>query len=159
MSTLKWRAKDQEMTKAWGTQLTDAHMQQLKELLYEIDVSGLKGNSGTIHDGIESQNTREKPDKPWRLDRQNPPSGFVNLQIQKNGVGNPSSVCGVLVPTLLLDGLGSVKSTDAAKAAASKRRIKALSYAFFGAMMASAASCRDNPGKLKMFEIYGAHEI
>ncbi len=34
----------------------------------------------------------------WRIDRQNAPPGFVNLSVQRNGVGAPSTVASVFVP-------------------------------------------------------------
>ena len=34
----------------------------------------------------------------WRIDRQNAPAGFVNLSVQRNGVGAPSTVASVFVP-------------------------------------------------------------
>ena len=37
----------------------------------------------------------------WRVDRQNAPAGFTNLSVQLNGVGAPSTVATVLVPTAL----------------------------------------------------------
>ncbi|MGQ5524483.1 hypothetical protein ACUHMQ_14655 [Chitinimonas sp. PSY-7] len=35
----------------------------------------------------------------WRIDRQNAPAGFVNLSVQRNGVGAPSTVASVFLPT------------------------------------------------------------
>jgi len=37
----------------------------------------------------------------WRIDRQDAPVGFVNLSVQLNGVGAPSTVASVFVPTAL----------------------------------------------------------
>ena len=37
----------------------------------------------------------------WRIDRQNAPAGFVNISVQQNGVGAPSTVASVFVPTAL----------------------------------------------------------
>lgn len=37
----------------------------------------------------------------WRIDRQNAPAGFVNVSVQRNGVGAPSTVASVFVPTNL----------------------------------------------------------
>jgi hypothetical protein len=34
----------------------------------------------------------------WRVDRQNAPGGFVNISVQRNGVGAPSTVASVMVP-------------------------------------------------------------
>lgn len=34
----------------------------------------------------------------WRVDRQNAPGGFINVSIQRNGVGAPSTVASVFVP-------------------------------------------------------------
>jgi len=35
----------------------------------------------------------------WRVDRQNAPSNLINLSVQRNGVGAPSTVASVFVPT------------------------------------------------------------
>jgi hypothetical protein len=37
----------------------------------------------------------------WRVDRQAPPPNHVNLSVQRNGVGAPSTVATVFVPTRL----------------------------------------------------------
>ncbi len=37
----------------------------------------------------------------WRIDRQNAPAGFVNLSVQRNGAGAPSTVASVFVPVAL----------------------------------------------------------
>jgi hypothetical protein len=37
----------------------------------------------------------------WRVDRQNPPAGHVNISVQKNNVGAPSTIATVFVPTNL----------------------------------------------------------
>lgn len=37
----------------------------------------------------------------WRVDRQVPPADVTNLQIQRNGVGNPSTIACCLVPNNL----------------------------------------------------------
>jgi hypothetical protein len=34
----------------------------------------------------------------WRVDRQNAPGGFINVSIQRNGVGAPSTIASVFVP-------------------------------------------------------------
>lgn len=60
----------------------------------------------------------------------NPPSGYVNIQVQKNGADNPSSVTCVLVPTRLLAGVGK------------SGRAHELSWAFRGGMLRSLNSHR-----------------
>jgi hypothetical protein len=37
----------------------------------------------------------------WRCDRQNPPANHVNVSIQRNNIGAPSTVASVFVPTAL----------------------------------------------------------
>lgn len=37
----------------------------------------------------------------WRIDRQNAPAGYVNVSVQRNGAGAPSTVASVFVPTSL----------------------------------------------------------
>jgi hypothetical protein len=34
----------------------------------------------------------------WRVDRQNAPVGFINVSVQRNGVGAPSTIASVFVP-------------------------------------------------------------
>ena len=37
----------------------------------------------------------------WRVDRQNPPPDHVNISVQRNGIGAPSTISSVFVPTAL----------------------------------------------------------
>lgn len=37
----------------------------------------------------------------WRVDRQNAAAGFVNVSVQRNNVGAPSTVASVMVPSAL----------------------------------------------------------
>jgi len=58
-----------------------------------VDAGNYPGTIGTIAQNAD-----------WRVDRQSPPVGMINLQIQKNGVGNPSTIAACLVPNNLNPG-------------------------------------------------------
>ena len=40
-------------------------------------------------------------DGGWRVDRQNPPEGYVNISVQRNGINPPSTIATVFVPVNL----------------------------------------------------------
>jgi hypothetical protein len=58
-----------------------------------VDAGNFPGSIGTINQNAD-----------WRMDRQSPPAGMTNLQIQKNGVGSPSTIACCLVPNNLVPG-------------------------------------------------------
>lgn len=118
---LYWKASD-TTTKAWGTLPTRAHFTEIKTMLNGLDATKIAGSSGTI---CTSDN--------WRVDLQDPTPTAYNVQVQRNGVGNPSSVAGVLVPLALATALGKAGG-------ASKAKIEALRYAVHGALIQSAAT-------------------
>lgn len=122
---LYWQASD-NTTKAWGTLLTRAHFTEIKTMLNGLDATTIAGNSGTI---CTSDN--------WRVDLQDPTRTHYNVQVQRNGVPNPSSVAGVLVPITLATSLGT---TGGSGNTATKGRIEALRYAVHGALIQSAAT-------------------
>lgn len=113
-------------TKALNRNLSENDKKDVRDFIWKVDVSGLKGGLGTI----TTQATKQDSSLGWRVDRQNPPSGYVNIQVQKNGADNPSTVACVLVPTRLLDGLGK------------GGRAHELSWAFRGGMLRSLNSHR-----------------
>ncbi len=59
------------------------------------------GSIGTIGNSADGQ---------WRLDRQSPPQGKTNLQIQKNNAPNPSTVACVIVPDNLSTQVGALNA-------------------------------------------------
>jgi hypothetical protein len=58
-----------------------------------VNAGNFPGSIGTIGQNAD-----------WRVDRQSPPVGMTNLQIQKNSVGNPSTIAACLVPNNLNPG-------------------------------------------------------
>ncbi len=53
-------------------------------------------------------NIGHSPNGLWRVDRQNPPAGMSNLQIQRNGAPNPSTAACVHVPNAYSAQIGNV---------------------------------------------------
>lgn len=156
--TLYWKANG-ETTKAWNGTLTDTHFREIKALLNKLDVSDIAGQSGTI---ISEGN--------WRIDRQNPTTDASNIQIQKNGVGNPSSVAGVLVPDILTVALTSAPRglEQDARERLFGSRMSELYKVVYGALVMSAATLADelsDKGKpngkkcIKMQRICGQYTI
>jgi hypothetical protein len=123
-----------DTTKAWGGTLTQTHFDDIKALLAKLEVTDIAGNSGTI---ITEGN--------WRIDRQNPTKTASNIQVQMNGIGNPSTVAGVLVPDIYTSALnqGTKGLDEDAKKALLGKKSKALHYAFSRAMIQSAATLSD----------------
>jgi hypothetical protein len=96
-----------------------------------VNATNYNGGIGTI-----AQNT------DWRVDRQAPPPGKINLQIQKNGVGNPSSIACALVPDNLQPGNIHAPGATGVRANA---RASELTKAIHSALTQSVGSRRDNP--------------
>jgi hypothetical protein len=66
------------------------------------DVSNVIGQLNVGHFFGALGNTGvDDAQRGWRIDRQNAPAGFVNLSVQRNGVGSPSTVASVFVPVSL----------------------------------------------------------
>jgi hypothetical protein len=154
---LYWKANG-DTTKAWVGTLSDERFKQIKTLINKLDVTEISGSIGTII-----------KDAHWRIDRQSPTSTASNIQVQMNGVGNPSTVAGVLVPDILTAALGSTKGLDAEKRTRLlAKRKEALHYAVYGALIQSAATLADElseKGKpngkkcIKMQTVGGAFDI
>jgi len=96
----------------------------------------------------------------WRVDRQNPPVGMVNLQIQKNGAPNPSTIGCVLVPDALGPELGNLRAPggpgDRARARSSE-----LTRAIHNGLSQSVGSRRVNAAhreemEIQVFRVQGA---
>lgn len=130
---LYWQANG-DTTKAWNGSLTPTNFTEIRDLLKDLDVSDIAGQSGTI---LSKGN--------WRLDRQNPTPDASNIQIQRNGVPNPSTVAGVLVPDILTVALTSApKGLDKdARDRIFGSRMKELYRAVRGALGTSAATLTD----------------
>ena len=64
-------------TKALNRNLSEKDKKEIRELIWKVDVSGLKGGLGTII----TEATKQDSAHGWRVDRQNPPSGYVNIQV------------------------------------------------------------------------------
>jgi hypothetical protein len=148
-----WWKKNDTQTKAWTGTLTDTHFNEIKKMLNGLDATKIAGNSGTI---CTSDN--------WRVDLQDPTVTHYNVQVQKNGAGNPSSVAGVLVPMNLATSLGKGDASHV------KRRTEALRYAVHGALVQSAATfaqktntegkiVRGGGNVINMQTIYGQFDI
>lgn len=71
-----------------GPLIADARA-QVSNAIGTLQVSDIFGNLGS---------TSVTNIYGWRIDRQNAPAGYVNLCVQKNGVGAPSTVASVFVP-------------------------------------------------------------
>lgn len=101
----------------------------------------------------------------WRMDRQNPPVGMVNLQIQRNGAQNPSSVACALVPDNLL--VGALNHPDPTISGRAQNRDAELSRAIRNALTQSMQSRRLVPGlpanqnqwEIQIFRVQGAFSI
>ncbi|MEJ0004726.1 MAG: hypothetical protein WDN30_16455 [Pararobbsia sp.] len=90
----------------------------------------------------------------WRIDRQNAPAGFVNLSVQRNGVGAPSTVASVFVPTALNIAPGPGGPAAQPHAA----RMSELLGAVRHGLEQSFASLAPNPGGgnvITRFEVFG----
>lgn len=154
---LYWRANG-DTTKAWVGTLSDQQFKQIKTLINKLDVTEISGGIGTII-----------KDEHWRIDRQSPTLTASNIQVQMNGVSNPSTVAGVLVPDILTAALGSSKGLDTAqRIRLLAKRKEALHYAVYGALIQSAATLEhelSDKGKpngkkcIKMQTIGGAFDI
>lgn len=71
----------------------------------QAEVSNAIGQLTAIFGGLGPTNVVNV--HGWRIDRQNAPTGFVNLSVQRNGVvGAPSTVASVFVPVALNVGPG-----------------------------------------------------
>jgi hypothetical protein len=114
-----------------------------------VNATNYSGGIGTIAQNAE-----------WRVDRQAPPPGKINLQIQKNGVGNPSSIACCILPANI--NCGNIHAPGAAGVLANARASE-LTKAVHGALTRSVGSRRDDPAaqanqvlkQIQAFEITG----
>ena len=53
--------------------LSEKDKKEIRELIWKVDVSGLKGGLGTII----TEATKQDSAHGWRVDCQNPPSGYA----------------------------------------------------------------------------------
>lgn len=107
-----------------------------------VDAGNYPGSIGTI-----AQNAA------WRMDRQNPPAGQTNLQIQKNGVGNPSTIACCLVPNTLAQQVGNVNDRNVANQVKARARFAELTRAIHSGLSRSVGSRRNSPAHRGQMEI------
>ena len=114
-----------------------------------VDASNYIGRPGTIGRS-----------NGWRADRQRPMPKHINLQIQKDNVGAPSSIAVVLVPKDLAGQVGALVSTSQAVKTSATARFGELTRAIHKGLNESLKSRRLKPGttnkwEMKVFEVYG----
>ena len=107
-----------------------------------VDAGNYPGNIGTI-----AQNPT------WRVDRQNPPAGQTNLQIQKNGVGNPSTIACCLVPNILAQQMGNVNDPVMQRQLTARARFAELTRAIHTGLSRSVGSRRPSPRHRGQMEV------
>jgi len=73
-----------------ANQLNADAAQQISNAIGKITAGNMFGQAGTISGLADIHG--------WRVDRQNAPSGQINISIQRNNVGAPSTVASVFVP-------------------------------------------------------------
>lgn len=88
----------------------------------------------------------------WRVDRQNPPPNRTNLQIQRNGVGNPSTIACCLVPDNLAGQVGNLHAQGALQIRA-RARFSELTRAIHSGLSQSVGSRRPREGHLGQMEV------
>jgi len=124
-------------------------IQEISQLLNTLDVTKIGPNIGTIH----PPNHRRSDTEGWRVDLQSPSVNEYNVQVQKNGAGNPSTIACVLVPKAMISGIG-VKGTSANMNAAVDARASELRYAVHGALIRSVRTLRqDGSGNYEIEQI------
>ncbi|MEZ5354185.1 MAG: hypothetical protein R2762_16230 [Bryobacteraceae bacterium] len=96
-----------------------------------VDAGSYVGAIGTI-----------KQNAMWRVDRQNPPVGKTNLQIQKNGVGNPSTIACCLVPDALATQIGNLHAPPGPFLDQANARFSELTRAIHSGLSQSVGSRR-----------------
>jgi hypothetical protein len=99
----------------------------------------------------------------WRIDRQNPPSGYANVQVQHNGTDGKSTVACVLIPDKY--NIAMPTGPDATKAKRQLEhgaRLNELAKVIRDGLMRSAKSYKpnavnptSNPGAITAFEVTG----
>ena len=67
------------------------------DAISHVNAGNYSGSIGTIYTAGN-----------WRVDRQAPTTTHDNIQIQRNGVGSPSTIACLLIPTALSGQIGSI---------------------------------------------------
>jgi len=130
---LNWQSNGNDV-KAYNHALSEADIKEISKLLNTLDASDISGNIKTIHP--KDHDTSKKDG--WRVDLQSPSGTAFNVQVQKNGAPNPSTVGGVMVPTHLVNAIGQLHGADKEGSAAARKRAEELRYAVHGALIRSA---------------------
>ncbi len=96
----------------------------------------------------------------WRVDRQNPPAGMVNLQIQRNGAPNPSTIGCVIVPIALSGQVGNPHMPAGPQQVRAHARFSELTRAIHNGLSQSVGSRRLNAAhrgemQIQVFEVQG----
>ena len=115
-----------------------------------VTAANYSGSIGTI-----AQN------QDWRVDRQSPPPGKINLQIQKNGASNPSSIACCIVTANLNPGN---LHAPGAPGVLAKARAAELTRAIHSGLTQSVGSRRAHPAaqaneirmQVQAFEVTGS---
>ncbi|MFK7945667.1 MAG: hypothetical protein AB8B85_22540 [Paracoccaceae bacterium] len=96
----------------------------------------------------------------WRADRQPTPGAYVNIQMQRNGVGSPSTAAGVLVPNVL-NSVGSVHTPDPAARLLNKAKFSELTNQIRAALFASAKTHKIVGGRatISLMELTGDFSV
>ncbi len=143
-------------TRAYPYALNDRCRRDAHHVIAQVNASNVWGNIGTFYDSDE-----------FRADRQNPPPAAVNIQIQKNGAPNPSTIACVIIPTEFQGGYSEMNApnphNDPAIDGARDRghaRHRELSHHIHRALLQSMASItapanRGGDHTILVYEIHG----
>ncbi len=98
-------------------------------------------------------------DNTWRVDRQSPPAGKTNLQIQKNGATNPSTIACVIVPNDLSAQCGLLNTVGPLKERANARHseLTRMIHSGLTQSVGSRRACLQHAGEMeiRVFEVKG----
>jgi hypothetical protein len=130
---INWQSNGNEV-KAYNHALSEADIQEISKLLASLDASDICGSVKTIHPADHDTSKKDG----WRVDLQSPSTDAYNVQVQKNGAPNPSSVGGVMVPMHLVNAIGQLHGVGKDTNAAARKRAEELRYAVHGALVRSA---------------------